>query len=187
MAMAALLFTLLAVVVTGFGARDQALLAAMVARQGARPMLLLMAGVTGIVSVVAAIWLSQVIAAALPAPARQLFVAIALALAGLEMLLLTRRPVPREPTHSLGAFAVVLLAGQVTDAVRFVAMGMAVASRAPLQTALGAGAAVLALAVAAWMAGDLMRHPRVMQVRRVLGLVVFLGAILLGLRALGLV
>ncbi|MFM5885843.1 MAG: hypothetical protein ACKOQ3_11080 [Novosphingobium sp.] len=185
--MAALLFTLLAVLVTGLAARDQALLAAMVARQGPRPALLLVAAVSGIASVAAAVWLAQVVAAAMPAPARQLFVAIALGIAGFEMLVLTRRPAPAEPTHSLGAFALVLLAGQITDAARFVAMGMAVATRALLPVALGAGAAVLALALMAWLAADLVRHPGLARARRMLGGAVLIGAVLFALRALSLI
>lgn len=170
--MAGLLFTLLVVLVVGLGARDQMLLASLSARQGARPALLLVALASGIATVAVAVWAAQIIAAAIPAPARMLFAAIALALAGLEMLVLRSRPVPAEPTRSLGAFAVVLLAQQLTDAARFVVMAMAVVTRAPVPVALGGAAAAAALALIGWLAAESLSQGPLSRVRRLLGALV---------------
>lgn len=167
--MAALLFTFMAVLIVGLGARDQRLLAALVDRQGARPALLLVALASALATVAVAVWASQVIAASIPAPARMLFAAIALALAGLEMLVLRSRPAPTEPTESLGAFAVVLLAQQLTDATRFAIMALAVVTRAPWPVALGGAAGAVALALIGWLAADWLGHAALARIRRVLG------------------
>jgi putative Ca2+/H+ antiporter (TMEM165/GDT1 family) len=170
--MAALLFTLLAVLIVGLGARDQRLLAGLAERQGARPALLLIALAGALATVGVAVWTAQVIAAAMPAPARLLFAAIALALAGLEMLVWRSRPAPIEPTNSLGAFAVVILAQQLTDATRFVIVAMAVATRAPVPVALGGSAGAVALAVIGWLASEWLDRPALVRARRVLGALV---------------
>lgn len=184
--MAALLFTFLAVLAVGLGARDQLTLAAMTHRQGARPGLLLIAAASGLATVALAAWASQIVAAALPAPARLLFAAIALGFAGLEMLVLRRASQPLEPTHSLGALALVLLAQQLTDAARFVVLAIAVATLAPLTVGLGGGAAALVLAAVGWLAADSLADLNLVRPRRLLGGALVLVAIWLALRALGL-
>lgn len=183
--MAALLLTLLAVLVVGLGARDQLLLATLAARNGARPVLLVVAAASGLASVAVAAWASQIVAAAIPAPARLLFAAIALGLAGLEMAWSRRRPAPEEPTHSLGAFAVVLLAHQLTDAARFIVLAVAVATRAPWAAALGGGAAALALALIGWGEAEWFAGRDLTRPRRLLGLALVAAAAVLALRALG--
>ncbi|WP_296677964.1 hypothetical protein [Novosphingobium sp.] len=174
--MAALLFSLLAVVIVGLGARDQMTLAAMTARQGQRPALLIAAVLTGAASIAVAVWASLLIAQAIPAPARQLFAVMALGLAGLEMLVLRRAGQPLEPTNSLGAFVVVMLAQQLTDATRFVVMALAVATLAPIPTALGGAAAAMALAIAGWLAAEWLVAHDLTRVRRVTGAAILAGA-----------
>ena len=180
--MAALLFTLLAVLIVGLGARDQRLLAGLVDCQGARPALLVIALVSALATVGVAVWAAQVIAAAMPAPARLLFAAMALALAGLEMLVWRSRPAPTEPTNSLGAFAVVLLAQQLTDATRFVIVAMAVVTRAPVPVALGGMAGAVALALIGWLASVSLDRSTLVRTRRVLGAFVLAVAAGLGWR-----
>lgn len=182
--MAALLFSLLAVLLVGLGARDQLTLAAMTARQGQRPALLIAALASASVTIGAAVWASALIAGTLSTPARTLFLAIALGLAGAEMLVLRRANTPLEPTNSLGAFCLVLLAQQLTDAARFLVLGLAVYTRAPLPVALGVGAAAAALAVIAWSAAETVLEANWMPARRALGIVAL--AVAAGLAAQGL-
>ncbi|PKB14776.1 hypothetical protein B0I00_2377 [Novosphingobium kunmingense] len=182
--MAALLFSLMSVLLVGLGARDQLTLAALTARHGARPALLIAALTSAAATIAIAIWASDIVATSLTAPARTLFLAIALGLAGAEMLVLRRASMPLEPTNSLGAFAVVLLAQQLTDAARFVVLGLAVYTRAPLPVAMGAGVAAAVLAVVAWLAAEKMVSTRWTVPRRVLGIALL--AIAAGLAFVGL-
>ncbi|MBS0482277.1 MAG: hypothetical protein JSR96_09015 [Proteobacteria bacterium] len=183
--MAAALFSLLIVTLVGFGGRDQNLLTAMVTRQGRRPGLLLVALVSGVGTVALAAWAAPLIAAQMPAPAREIFAALALALAGAEMIFTRRTATPAEPTHSLGAFALVLLAGQLTDAARFAVVGLAVATNAPWPTALGGGAAAIGTALGAWLSAEELARLNLAGVRRWIGAVILAAALFVGLRAIG--
>ncbi|KHK90010.1 hypothetical protein [Novosphingobium malaysiense] len=130
--MPAFYLTLIAVLLAGIGARDQVTVAGLALRQGPRPGILVVALASAGATAVFATWAATALLAQLPPPARTIFVAIALALAGLESLILRPRRNPREPTHSLGALLLVLLAHQVTDAARFLVFGMGVGFGAPL-------------------------------------------------------
>ena len=61
-------------------------------------------------------------------PRKTMFVAAALAVAAIELAWPMRKKPPREPTRSLGAIALVLGAGQVTDAARFLVLALLVLS-----------------------------------------------------------
>ncbi|MEA3263215.1 MAG: hypothetical protein U9R07_06995 [Pseudomonadota bacterium] len=181
--MTGLLFALLATLLVGVGARDQVLVAQLAARQGARPSLLLVAIASGMAAAGLAAWGGAQVAGLMAGNARLFLVALALGLAGLELIVLRPRAAPAEPTHSLGAFAIVIFAMQLTDAARFVVFALAAMTRAPLATGLG-GAVGAALVVAAgWMlfgqAASLGR------LRRGLGVGLLLLAVGLGLRATG--
>jgi hypothetical protein len=63
------------------------------------------------------------------------------------------RPAPAEPTRSLGAIALVLLAEQVADAARFFVLALAVATGAPPLAAAGGALGSGAVLTAAWMLG----------------------------------
>ena len=74
-----------------------------------------------------------------------------------------------EPTASLGALAIVVLAHQITDASRFLIFALAVAFAAPLAAGLGgalAGAASLGLA---WVLPEVFVHGRLQLVRQGIG------------------
>lgn len=183
--MSGFLLALLAVLIVGLGARDQLLLAAMTARQGARPTVLVAALATALLATGLAAAASGLIARQLGGNARLVFAAIALALAGAE-LLFTRRPrVPREPTHSLGAFAVVALAAQLTDAVRFLVLAIAVAVRSPLAVGLGGAVGAAVLAIGAWQSGEALLARDLTRLRRRLGAVLVTLAGVLALRGMG--
>lgn len=169
---------MLATVIVGVGARDQMLVAALSARLGQRPALLLVALASSVLAAGAAFWLAGRFAPQLDAPTQRMLAVLALGLAALEMLLLRPRALPAEPTQSLGAFATVLLAQQVLDAARFLLFAIVVAS--PFAVAAGLGGAIGSMAVVAigWAAaGDLLALP-LRSIRRWLGgalLIVALG------------
>lgn len=183
--MAALLFSLLAVLLVGLGGRDQLTLAALTARQGPRPALLIAALASCAISIAVAVWASDLIAATLNTPARTLFLAMALGLAGAEMLIVRRASTPLEPTNSLGAFVLVLLAQQLTDAARFVVLGLAVFTAAPVPVAMGAGSAAAALMVGAFLAAQTVVDARWAWPRRILGTLALVAGAMLAWRGLG--
>lgn len=183
--MAALLFSLIAVALLGLGARDQLTLAAMAARQGPRPALLIVAMLSGIATVALAVWGSTLLVGIMPEPARRVFLAMALGLAGAEMLVWRRASRPLEPTNSLGAFALVLLAQQLTDATRFVTLGLAVATGAPLLVGMGAGAAAIGLAAAGWLLADAFVTKDWLWPRRLMGIAALALAAILAAQGMG--
>lgn len=177
--MTGLLFALLATVVVGLGARDQALVGQLSDRHGPRPAVLLVAFLSGTMAAAAAAWAGVQVAGMIGSSARLFLVALAIGLAGLELIIRSPRPAPTEPTHSLGAFALVLFVIQLTDAARFVVFALAVLTRAPLTTAMG-GAVGAMLVVAAGWSGLFGPAPRLRPVRRILGALLLLLAIALG-------
>lgn len=180
------LFALLATLIAGIGARDQMLVAGLVranvrGADGRGWPLYVTAALTAALACGVAAWGAQTLAAGLPRAARLLVAAFALLLAGGESLLLTPRRAPAEPTHSLGAAALVLLASQITDAARFLVLAIAEASSAPIPSAAG-GIAVscLALALAFGEPGALLAQAnRLQTARRLAGAVLLLAGVAL--------
>ncbi len=183
--MTGLIFALLATVLAGIGARDQLTVAALAARQGQRPGLLMIAVIASVATAAFAAFAGLKVAPLLTANARMIFAAIALALAGGESLLLAPRKLPDEPTQSLGATAIVLLAHQVTDAARFLVFAIAVATAAPIAAGLGGAVGGSATVAAGWMFGAQLGRFRLGMVRRVIGAILLALAGWLALRALG--
>ena len=168
--MAGFLLALLAVLVTGIGARDQAMVAELTARQGARPLVLVVALGCALGSALAAGWAGIQVAPLLAPRARVMLVAMVLALAVLELLFVRPLRKAEEPTHSLFAFGAVLLAQQLTDAARLVIFALAAWSVLPAAAVLGGviGAGVTVLA--GWLAAAHLARWPVAGLRRVLGL-----------------
>lgn len=183
--MAVFLFTLILVFVIALGGRDQMVMGELADRLG-RSSLLLATGIAcAVASAAAMAWLGGTFADILPLRAARMLVAFALAVAALELALPARRQAAAaEPTRSLGAIALVLLARQIGDAARFVVFAYAVLAHYPIVSALGGaigGAAAIALG---WMAGGatLARYP-LRWWRRGLALCLFVAAIFIGLNA----
>ena len=169
--MSGFLFAFIASLVVGIGARDQALVAALSERQGARPLLLVVAVLSACVSAAAATWAGLQVTPLLAPAARTMLVAIVLMLAALELLVMRPLRTPAEPTESLFAFGTVLLAQQITDAARLVIFALAAGSLLPAATALGGALGGSVTVLAGWLlAGQLRQWPLAM-VRRGLGLV----------------
>jgi hypothetical protein len=175
-AMSAFYFAFLAVLLAGLGARDQATVAHLSLSQGARPGVLLVGVAASMATAAFAAWAGSSAAPLLTIKARLAMAALALAFAGAESLWpLAARP-PREPTASLGALAIVLLAHQLTDAARFLVFALAVALAAPLAVGIG-GAAGGAVALAAgWALPAIFAGPKLRRARRAVGAALMVAA-----------
>jgi hypothetical protein len=175
--MGAFYLTLIAVLLSGVAARDQMTIAALTRRQGQRPGVLVVALLLAALTCGAAAYAAGEVLRTLPPPARSILAALVLAFAGLESLILSPRKEPREPTHSLGALATVLLACQVTDAARFTLFGIAVGTGAPLAAGLGGGLAGMVLVVLPWVFPQVFALGALRIARRIVGGLLLLAAI----------
>ena len=185
-AMSGFLLALLTTVIAGFGARDQMLVAGLAhqpsgqqggrqdelqsSRAGARPAVLLVALITALGTAAAAGWAGFTIAPLLVPRARTLLVAMALGLAALELMLIRPGRRAEEPTASLGAFAIVLVAQQLTDAARLLVFVMAASSAVPQLAAAGGMLGGAATVTVGWLAGSGLAHWPLIRIRRGLGL-----------------
>jgi Ca2+/H+ antiporter, TMEM165/GDT1 family len=187
--MPAFFLALLAAALLSLGGRDQLMLSrlAQVRRGGTGALVAVALLVTALSSGLMA-WGGSVVATLLPGAAKSMLVAFALAAAAVELVWPRKNPVPAEPTHSLFALFVVLLARQIGDAARFGVFALAAATGVPILSALGGwigGAAVLLTAVLA--ADDLADPARLQPVRWVLAAACGVAALVTGLGARGLV
>ncbi|MDE8650278.1 hypothetical protein [Novosphingobium album (ex Liu et al. 2023)] len=183
--MASFYFTLLAVLLSGIGARDQVTVAGLVLRQGARPGVLVTGALVCIASASFAAWAATYVIPLLGPQARPILAAIALGLAGLESMILAPRASPREPTHSLGALALVLAAHQFTDAARFLVFGVAVGTGAAIPAGMAGSIGGIALVAAGWALPEVVTSRGARIGRRIVGLVLLLAALIVLMRARG--
>lgn len=187
--MSGFLFALLAAMVAGFGARDQMLVAALAHRHsgqqggwpGARPAVLLVALMTALGTAAVAGWAGVTLAPLLVPRARVLLVALALGLAALELMFIRPGRRPEEPTASLGAFAIVLVAQQLTDAARLLVFVMAASSAVPQLAVVGGMLGGAATVAAGWLAGPGLARLPLVGIRRALGLLLAAVAVWLAL------
>lgn len=174
--MAGFLFALLATFIAGIGARDQVLVAALAARQGARPLALMVALACVLATATLAVLAADLALPRMGLVQRQYFAALALALAGLEMVFARRTRVPDEPTDSLGAFAIVLFAQQLFDAGRFLIVAIAVATTASLAAGLGGALGGGGVVAAGWLGGTDLLGRNLAPWRRACGVLLLLVA-----------
>ena len=178
--MAGFLFAMLAVIACGLGGRDQI----MVARAAPRRAELLIALICAGLSSALAGWAGQVSAPLLNGPARLVLVAMVLAMAALELLVIKPGRKPLEPTQSLGAFALVILSHQLTDAARFTLFAIAAASPIPWTAVAGGVTGGAASLLAGWLGGDSWEHQPLTAIRRGLGIILLLVALWLAYPAI---
>lgn len=178
------LLSLLLVFVLALGGRDQALVAQWSDALGQSLPLLLTGIVCAILAAAAMAWIGAEFAALLPRKAAQMLVAAALGLAAFEMGWPGRIKPPAEPTRSIGAIAIVLLARQIGDGARFVVFALAAWASLPITTALGGALGGAAAIVLGWGlgAGRLARWP-LRPVRIALGTGLMIAALFIGLNA----
>ncbi|WP_170004934.1 hypothetical protein [Pseudopontixanthobacter vadosimaris] len=186
--MPALFLAFLAVLVLSFGGRDQLLIAQLSARSGQSTAVLLAGAISATVAAGAIAAGGAWMAGMMSPSARTMFVALALGLAAFELVWPVRVTRPAEPTRSLFAVFLVLLWRQVTDAARFVALAVIVATSAPLPGGIGAALGGLLATALPWAAGDALEaHVPLRAIRIGLAVLVLIAAIVLGLSARGLV
>ena len=151
--MPALFLALLTSALAMLAARPTLLTARLAGTLGARAGLLAAAWVSAIATSALAGWAGAWLAPQMASAAKAMFVAAALAVSALELAFLRVRAAPAEPTRSLGAIFVVLLAEQATDAARFFVLALAVATAGPALAAAGGALGSGAVLTAAWAAG----------------------------------
>lgn len=180
------LFAFAAVALVSAGGRDQMLVAHLAERLG-RGAGLIVAGVAasiGSAFLMAVAGLS--LALALPEPAANMLVAIALLLAAIELVRRPRLKLPEEPTRSLFAIFLVLFARQAGDAARFLVFAFAAGGSAWLAAAGGALGGAAALAIG-WAAGADLRRAPLRAMRLTLAALIAVAAVVLGLQARGII
>jgi hypothetical protein len=183
--MTGFLFAFIAVLLAGIGARDQITVARLASAMGQRPSLLAVAIALSLATAAFAAWLSTEVTPWLNPQARLLFAAIALGFAGVESLLLSPGRRPEEPTQSLAAISIVLLAHQLTDAARFPIFGLAVATGAAIPAGAGGALGGAFLLVAAWAVPELFDWSRLRLWRRITGALLLAAALIAGSLSLG--
>ena len=183
--MSAFLFAFIAVLLSGIGARDQITVASLTRCNGPNIGLLVIACLASCATAAAAAWAGSTLAPTMTPNARNFLAALALGWAGLESLFISPGRKLQEPTRSLGAAGIVLLAHQVTDAARFLVFAMAIAFNAPLSAALGGAAGGAAMLSAAWAAPEYFEWNALRWPRRGFGLVMLIVAIVIGGKASG--
>lgn len=177
---------LVAVALTSFGGRDQLLLARMAARLGQAGPLLMVGWATTMVSAVAMAFAGIAIAGIMPPVAGTMLVAFALIFAAAELAWPVRVAKPAEPTHSLGALFIVLLARQLTDSPRFIVFALAIWSGNAWLAALGGAMAGGAGLTLGWIMGkNLENGVPLRAIRLALAVVIGIAGVVIAFSAWG--
>lgn len=186
--MPSLFLALLASALAALGARQARLVAQISGSLGGSFGLLVVCWLTAAAASAIAAWGGGLLAPVLAGPAKTMFVAAALAIAAIELAWPMRRQPPAEPTRSLGAIALVLGVGQVTDAARFLVLALSVATGNPFLAAVGGALGSGAVLTFAWMLGNEWegRLP-LAAIRLGLGGVFLIAALVVGMTARGII
>ncbi|MDJ0643170.1 MAG: TMEM165/GDT1 family protein [Erythrobacter sp.] len=182
--MDAFLFTLLLVVAVSLGGRDQLIVARLSeALQQSWPLLAVGAVVSSVSAGLMAL-AGATLADILPPRAADMLVAFALAIAAFELFWPVRLKAMEEPTRSLGAAGIVLLARQVGDAARFVIFAFAAEATYPLVTVIGGAIGGFAALSIGWtMGARLERQIPLRPIRLAIGACLIIAALVIGLNA----
>ncbi len=178
------LLALLLVFALAMGGRDQLMVAQWTSALGQSAALLVLAVLVSCISAGAMAWVGAEFAALLPRRAAQMLVAFALGIAAFELALPVRLKAPQEPTRSLGAIGIVLLARQIGDGARFAVFALAAWTAVPITAGLGGALGGAAAVAAGWGLGaeTLARWPlRIVRLALAGGLA--LAALFIGLDA----
>lgn len=184
--MAAFLLALVAVFAVSLGGRDQLLVGRLAERLGKVGALLAVGFLASTASALLMAAAGLAMALVLPGAAADMLVAIALLVASAELAWQRGANLPEEPTCSLFATFIVLLARQLGDAARFCVFAFAAGGSAWLAGIGGAigGTAAVALGIA--LAGELERLP-LRPIRLALAGGLLIAAITVGLTARGII
>lgn len=184
--MAAFLLALVAVFTVSLGGGDQLLAARLSERLGRGGALMAVGAIASLISAFAMAAAGLALSLVLPPAAADMLVGMALLFAAVELAWRRHARLPEEPTRSLFAVVLVLLARQVGDAARFCVFAFAAGGSAWLAGIGGAlgGTAALWLGIA--LAGGLERWP-LRTVRLLLAAALVVAAIVIGLSARGII
>jgi putative Ca2+/H+ antiporter (TMEM165/GDT1 family) len=178
------LLALLLVAALATGGRDQLMVAQWAGALGQSAQLLVVSLVCSCLSASAMAFIGAEFAALLPRRAAQMLVAFALAIAAVELALPVRLKPPAEPTRSLAALGIVLLARQIGDGARFAVFALAAWTVWPVTAGLGGALGGAAAVGLGWAAGPaaLARWPlRRSRIALAIGLAI--AALFVGLNA----
>lgn len=167
--MPAFFLTFVAVAAAMLAGRDAVRVARLRAALGWGGPLLATAVLAALAGGALAAWIADELAPIIPAAFKPLVVAVALGLAGLEVLLRAPPDQPKEPTRSMGAITLVLLLGMVTDASGFTILAMAITTGEPLLAAVGGAFGAVVVLGAAILAGADWQQLPLPAMRRIVG------------------
>lgn len=167
-----------------FGGREQ-LIVAQFSESLERSLPLLATGaLCALLSAAIMAYAGSSLAAILPPRAAAMLVAFALAIAAFELIWPVKLKVMEEPTRSLIAIGIVVLARQVGDAARFVIFAFAAEATYPTTALIGGAIGGIAAVALGWSVGlaALEKFP-LRIIRRALGVCLFVAAAVIGLNA----
>jgi len=147
------LLALLLAAMLATGGRDQLMVAQWAGTLGQSAQLLAVAIVCACLSAGAMAFIGAEFASLLPRRAAHMLVAFALAIAAGELALPVRIKPPAEPTSSLAALGIVLLARQIGDGARFAVFALAAWTVWPVTAGLGGALGGAAAVGLGWAAG----------------------------------
>lgn len=182
--MAAFLICLILTLAIATGGREQLIVAQFSDSLERSPALLITAILCACASAAIMAYAGTAMAAILPRRAAEMLVAFALAIAAFELAWPVKLKPMKEPTRSLIAIGVVLLARQVGDAARFAVFAFAAWAVFPATAAIGGALGGAAAAVLGWSLGlaRIQAFP-LRYLRLALGVCMILAALMIGLNA----
>ena len=184
--MSSFLFGFALVLLVSLGARDQLLVARLAHRTG--PGLLLAGAVAATASAFLMAAAGQVIAIDLFPEAGKMLIAIALLVASIELVWPMHQKGPRDPTQSVFAAFVVLLARQIGDAGRFLVFALSAWTALPWLTAAGAALGGIASLAVGWSMGRALEASLPLRwIRLAMASALLLAALVIGLGVRGMI
>ncbi|WP_338243200.1 hypothetical protein [Aurantiacibacter hainanensis] len=175
--MPAFFLTFVAVAAAMLAGRDAVRVARLRAALGWKAPLFATAALAALAGGGLAAWIAGELAPLIPSALKPIVVAVALGLAGIEVLLRAAPEKPKEPTRSMGAITLVLLLGMVTDASGFTILSLAIATGEPLLAALGGASGALLVLVTAILVGEDWLQLPLRALRRIVGAGLILAAL----------
>lgn len=182
--MAPFLLCLLLTFAIALGGRDQVIVARLAETLERSWALFFVGAVCAVISAAVMAWAGSTMAMIMPPRAGQMLVAFALAIAAFELAWPVKLRKMDEPTRSLGAIGVVLLARQLGDGARFVIFAFASAATYPVTAWLGGAIGGIAAIGLGWMMGrDLEAKVPLRWLRMGMAACLIVAALFIGLNA----
>ncbi|MEM6475637.1 MAG: hypothetical protein AAF687_05665 [Pseudomonadota bacterium] len=178
------LFCLVLVFAIALGGRDQLIVARLSEALGQRLSLLLLGGVCAAICAAVMAYAGATMAQILPTRAAEMLVAFALAIAAFELAWPVRMKRMDDPTRSLGAVGLVLLARQFGDAARFCVFALAALATYPVTAMIGGALGGFAAIALGWTLGAELESKVPLRAFRIaMAACLFVAALFIGLNA----